>query len=323
MQRRSVLMGAASLLLLAAAVAVAPRAAGAQDFPSKPITLLVGFGAGGMTDVSSRIIGEKLEQILGVRVLVENKPGAGGMLAVGAAAEMPADGHTIVSFAAESPFTSTYQGRPVNLDDWAMVGGYMPQERVLFARQDAPFGTMEELIEYAKGNPVTFADGGSFWSSRVMEAFAKKHELTVRLVPFRSGAEGSAAILGGHVTLAETGVGTSAWHSAREGGLKILATLTPGGLGQFGYPDVPTLDRFGADYLVRTEYGYAVRGDTPPEIVAKLSDALRQAIEDPEVHARLTEIDLTPEWTPPEEYKEMLRGITGDAEELSVYLKEE
>ncbi|HET6521386.1 MAG TPA: tripartite tricarboxylate transporter substrate-binding protein [Geminicoccaceae bacterium] len=177
-----------------------------------------------MTDVSARIIGEKLERILGAKVLVENKPGAGGTLAIGATREMPADGHAIVSFAAESPFTSTYQDRPVDLDEWAMLGGHMPRERVLFPRQDAPFGTMDELIAYAKENPVTFADGGSFWSSRVMEAFARKHGLTIRLVPFRSGAEGSAAILGGHVTLAETGVGTAAWHSAREGGLKILAT---------------------------------------------------------------------------------------------------
>lgn len=98
--------------------------------------------------------------------------------------------------------------------------------------------------------------------------------------------------------------------------------MTPGGLKQLGYPDVPTLEELGADYLVRTEYGYAVRGDTPPEVVAKLSDALRQAIEDPEVHARPTEIDLTPEWTPPDGYAEMLRGITRDAEELKVYLKE-
>ncbi len=319
MLRRTLL----GLTALTVAGAVGIAGARAQDFPSEPITMLVGFGAGGMTDTSSRIMAEKLEEILGVRVIVENKPGAGGTLAIATAAEGPADGHTIVSFLTDSPFTAIYQDRPIDLDDWAIIGGYMPQERVLFARQDAPFQTFEEFVEYAKENPVTFADGGSFWASRVMEAFAKKHGLQLRMVPFRSGAEGSAAILGGHVTLAETGVGTPAWHSARDGGLAILATLTPGGLEQFGYPDVPTLDTLGADYVLRIYYGYAAPAEVPEERLEILRDAFKQAVEAPEVQEKLRQLDLTPEWIEPERYREILQSVTSDAEELKEYLKTE
>lgn len=312
---------AALALGMGLGLAVTHEAAAA--FPDQPITLVVGFGAGGMTDVSSRIIAEKLEEVTGTTVIVENRPGAGGTLAIANVAEMPADGYTVVSFLSDGPFTATYQERPIDLADWEMIGGYMPQERVVFARSDAPFETVEEFVAYAKSEPVTFADGGSFWSSRVMEAFAKKHGLTVRLVPFRSGAEGSAAILGGHVTLAETGVGTSAWQAGRDGGLKILATLTPGGLAPFGMDDVPTFEELGADFVVKMQYGYAVKAGLPAENLDYLRDAFKQVFEDPEVQASLSEIDLTPAYTDPEAYAVLMDSVTADAEALREYLKEE
>ncbi len=291
----------------------------AQDFPSQPITVLIGFGAGGMTDVSSRIIAERLEQNLGVRVIVENRPGAGGLLALDETLRRPADGYTFVSFLSDAPFTSVYQNRPLDLSEWTMLGGYMPQERVLFARADAPFDDVAGMIEHARTTPITFADGGSFWSARVMEAFAQQNDLAIRLVPFRSGAEGSAAILGGHVTLAETGVGTSAWHSARDDGLKILATLTPGGLDQFGF-DVPTLDQVGADFVVQLHYGFAMHGDTPPDHAEMLSAALRAVVEDPEVQERLRSIDLTPAWMPGDEYAELMQDVLDSAGALRDFL---
>lgn len=316
-------MRAKSLGIAALALVLVGGAGDGQAFPDEPITLVVGFGAGGMTDVSSRIIAEKLAEVTGTRVLVENRPGAGGTLAIANVAELPADGYTVVSFLSDGPFTATYQERPIDLDDWAMIGGFMPQERVLFARSEAPFETVEEFVDYAKNEPVTFADGGSFWSSRVMEAFAKKHDLNVRLVPFRSGAEGSAAILGGHVTLAETGVGTPAWQSGRDGGLKIMATLTPGGLAAYGLDDVPSLDEVGADYVVRMQYGYAVHADVPEDRLAFLRDAFRQVIEDEDVQARLREMDLTPAYTDAEAYAELMAMVVADGDALRDYLTEE
>lgn len=92
-------------------------------FPDKPVTMVVGFGAGGMTDVSSRLMAQKLEKTLGVNVVVENKPGAGGVLAINSVGQMPADGYTIVSMLTDGPFTSTYQGKPIDFSKWAIVGG--------------------------------------------------------------------------------------------------------------------------------------------------------------------------------------------------------
>ncbi len=304
--------------ILAASMGVA---AAAEDYPSKPIKLVVGFGAGGMTDTSSRIIAEELNKRLGARVLVENQPGVGGLLALDAVKREAADGYTIVTFLSDSPFTAAYQDKPLDFNQWTMLGGYMPQERVLFGREDNPFKSLDEMISYAKTNDVTFADGGSFWSARVMEAFAKQNGLKMRLVPYKSGAEGSAAILGGHVMLAETGVGTPAWTSAKEKGLVIMATLSPGGLADFGLPNIPTLKSTGAKFVVDLYYGLAISANTPPERIQKLRAALQAIVEDPAVQERFRRIDLILKWTPGDTYMELMKGVAASAAGLKAFVK--
>jgi len=195
-------IGRRGLLAGAAALGVVPAAA--DRFPERRLTLMVGFGAGGMSDVTARILAKKLQQLLDVTVIVENRVGAGGTLAISSVGQMEPDGYTLVTFLTDGPFTAAYQGRPINLDEWAIVGGYMPQERVLFAAKSAPFGTAREMMDYARTHPVTVSDGGAFWSGRVVEAFAKKHGLQVAVVPQRSGQAGSTEVMGGHVTMAET-----------------------------------------------------------------------------------------------------------------------
>lgn len=316
---------AASAILSAALVAgaaFAPTTASAE-YPDRPITIIVAYGPGGMTDVSTRILTEKLEGILGVDILVENRPGAGGTLAWGTLLEQPADGYTIVSFGTSEYVTTIILERDYKIEDFAVLGSYMPQQRVLFGRKDLPFSDIEGMIEYAKETPVTFADGGLFWASRVMEAFAKQNDLQVRLVPFRSGAEGSAAILGGHVSIAETGVGTGAWLGAtREGSLNILGVLSPGNLDQVGQTGVPSIEEFGADFLAKVYYGYAMKAGTDPEIIATLSAAFEEALADPEVQAAFKERDLIPQWMPPEEYAETMSSLGAEAQALKEYLAE-
>jgi tripartite-type tricarboxylate transporter receptor subunit TctC len=310
-----------ALLGFALAVAFHGAGASAQSFPEGRITMVVGFGAGGMTDVTSRIIANKLEKLLGTTVIVENRTGTGGTLAIRSVGQMEADGYAMVSFLTDGPFTAAYQGKPIDLADWAIIGGYMPQERVLFAAKMAPFNTAREMMEYAKKTPITMSDGGSFWSGRVMEAFAKKHNLQIAVVAQRSGQAASNEVMGGHVTMAETGTGTPAWSAAKSGELKIIATLTPGGLARFGMPDIPTFEKLGADFIPRMFYGYAARAATPPDRVARLRAAFKQAVEDPEVQAQMTKIDLTPMWIEPKTYEETLRKVAEDGVKLREYLR--
>ena len=120
--------------------------------------------------------------------------------------------------------------------------------------------------------------------------------------------------------MAETGTGTPAWSAAKGGELKILATLTSGGLGAFGMADVPTLEQLGADFVPRVYYGYAVRAATPPDRIAKLRAAFKVAVDDPDVQAQMKRIDLTPQWIEPKAYEETLRKVVDDAARLKEYL---
>ena len=120
---------------------------------------------------------------------------------------------------------------------------------------------------------------------------------------------------------AETGTGTPAWAAAKSGELKILVTLTPGGLAAFGMPNVPTLEQLGADYIARVFYGYAVRTGTPHDRVEKLRAAFKLAVEDSEVQKQMKAIDLTPMWIDPTTYEATLRKVSDDAKNLREYLK--
>lgn len=315
---RGLRIAAAVIGLLAAVGLFTPASAA---FPDKPITILVGYGPGGMTDVSSRVLAETLKKELGVDVIIENKPGAGGTLAWQALLKQPADGYTLVSFGSSAYVTSILLNRKVDLKHFDVLGSYMPQQRVLFARKNLPFKTLDGLVKYAKKTPVTFAGGGSYWAERVVQAMGKQFHLKLRIVPFRSGAAGSAAILGGHVDIAETGVGTSAWLAAtQQGKLNILAVLSPGNLDAVGRPGVKSIADIGAKHLIQMYYGYAVRAGTPAKREKILSAALKKAVEAPKTKKMFSARDLIPAWIPGPKYEKLLSGLTTKAKDLKTYL---
>jgi len=293
----------------------------AAEFPSKPITMIIGFGAGGMTDVTGRLFAEKMGQFLGQKVIVENKPGAGGFTALKNVLDGSADGYTFVSFSTSTAASTRLVGRPMEIDKIGLLGCTMTQERVLFAAKNAPFKTFDEMIAFAKKEPVTFASGGSIWADKVVEAMGKQLGLNLRMLPFKSGAEGSAAILGGHVIMAETGVGTGAWQSALKGGLNVLAVLTDGDLKDYGFPDIRSIKDHGVKNYVRMYYGYAVPAAVSAERRRKLESAVKFAVQHPEVAQKMKEIDLYPKYLTPAQYKPIVEAVFNESAELVAYLK--
>ncbi len=317
MSRRFILI---SVLLVSVMVWQA-LPAGAAGFPDKPINLIVGFGPGGMTDVCSRLFADKMEKFLGQKVIVENKPGAGGYKALKSVLDGPADGYTFVSCSTSTAAGTQLLHRPIAGEKIGLLGSFMPQERVLFSRKEAPFRTFDELIKYSKKTPVTFAGGGSIWAARVVEAMAKELKLKIRIVPFRSGSEGSAAILGGHVTMAETGVGTGAWQSALKGGLNVVAVLTDGDLKEFGFPEVKSIKDYGVTYFARMYFGFALPVGVPEERRQRLEDALKHAVEHPDVVKKMKELDLKPQFLSAKDYRPIINAVLKEAAELAAYLK--
>lgn len=295
----------------------------AQDeFPSEPITLIIPYGAGGMTDTSGRILANALGEQLGTRVDVVNRPGAGGFLGLTDALRADPDGHTIVAVTTDIFANTVLLDRDFTMEEVGLIGSFMPQQRPLYAHPDAPWDDFDGFLDYASENEVSFADGGALWAGNVVKAFAKEEGLQITHIPFESGAEGSAALLGGHVDIGETGVGTPAWQAAKSGDLDFLVLLTDGDLEPFGFPEVENVLDKGYSHVVRMYYGLAVPGDVPEPIRAQLESALEGLLEDEEVVSRLEELDLTPEFRSAEEYHEIIDTVLVEAQELKAFLDE-
>jgi tripartite-type tricarboxylate transporter receptor subunit TctC len=295
----------------------------AEKYPHKPVTFVVPWGAGGMTDVTARLLAEKFKVELAQPVLVVNKPGANGAIGLRYALSQKADGYNVVLGPMTDAFAGPYflGGEPFDFKDVSFVGGYMPQQRVLFTAADKPYKTFPEFIEYAKKNPgaLSAGSGGAQWALEVIKSIAVKNGLKMKYVMFKSGGEASTAILGSHVDLCETGTGTPAFQSAREGKLVMLVNLGSGTVPYF--PQVKNLEELGYPFSALVEYGFTVRAGTPEEIRKKLEDTLKKVLNDPEVKSKLETMGLTPRFTSGKEYGEIVTKAVKSVPELIKYSK--
>jgi tripartite-type tricarboxylate transporter receptor subunit TctC len=284
-------------LLLAAAL---PAAALSQAFPSKPIKIIVPFGAGTGTDIIARVVGERLGETFGVPVVAENREGAGGIVGASATAKSAADGYTIMM--AANPFVVApllQATRPYDsIRDFAPIAkiGVLPMALVTAAT--APYGNLKELVDYAKANPgkLNYANSGRGSPSHLeMELIKQSLGLQIQDVPYKSTAQAMTDTLGGQVALYFPTM-PPALAQLRAGKLRILGVGSPKRLAYA--PEVPTLAEELArpGYEANVWYGFVAPAGTPREAVAKLSDAIAKAMENPAARERVekigTEIDV-------------------------------
>lgn len=316
-----------AIIVLIAVIAVCSHSAGsswaAEKYPSKPISFVVPFGPGGMTDVTARLFAEKFKEELGQPVLVVNKPGASGILGLKYALGQKADGYTVVvAPVAEALAGPHFQGaEPFDIKDLSFVASYMPQERVLFTTPDKPYKTFQEFIDYAKKHPgeISVGSAGGQWALEVIKAVAVKEGLRMKYVMFKSGAEASTAILGKHVDVCETGTGTPAYQAAREGKLTLLVDLGSETVPFF--PQAKNLKQLGYPFTTVVEYGLALRGGTPEPIRKTLEDTLRKIVNDTEVKEKLTTMGLTPRFLDGKGYQKLVTEAVRSVPELIKYNK--
>ncbi len=284
-----------------------------DDYPNKPITFVVPLGAGGMTDVTARLLAEKMKAILGQPIVVANKPGGTGIVGVNFALGQKEDGYTVIVAPMNESLTSAYfQGsEPFDLKNFSFVGGYMPQQRVLFTTPDKPYKTFAEFIAYAKTHPgeISAGSGGVQWALEVVKSIAVKDGLKMKYVMFKSGGEASTAILGKHVDTCETGVGTPAFQAGREGKLVALVNMGEGSIAAF--PGLPELKTIGYPFTATIEYGMALKAGTPEPIRKKLEDTLKAVMSDPEVQQSFASMGLTPRFLDGKAFEKSIReGVT-------------
>jgi len=293
------------------------------EYPTKPITIIVPWGTGGMTDVSNRMLAEYLKKELGQPVVIVNKPGASGIIGLRAGLSEKPDGYTIIGGPMTLALTSPYfQGaEPFDIDGIKFVGSYMPQERILMAPVEAPYKTFEEFIEYVKQHPgeVSVGSGGAQWALEVIKSIAVKHNLKMKYVMFKSGGAASSAILGRHVDVCETGVGTPAYQACRKGELRILVDLGSERVPYF--PEVKNLKELGYPFQTVLEYGWVVHGDVPEEIRQKLEDTLHKIMQNPELIKKMKDLGFVPRFLPGKDYEKICRDAVASIPKLIEYNK--
>ena len=289
---------------LAAAVALAVASpVTAQDFPTKPITLIVPFPAGGPTDLALRALAESAAKHLGQPVIVENKAGGAGTVgpATMAATAKP-DGYTI----AQMPITvyrlPLMQDTTWKADDFSYIIHLTGYVFAHIAAADTPFKTWKDVVAYAKANPgkITYGSSGTGGSPHLgTEQVAEKDGIKLTHVPFKGAAELHAAVAGGHVMLGAGGASSKQIVDA--GKARFLNVWTA--QRQKSFPDVPTLQELGYPFVIDSPFGIAGPKGMDPKVVAKLHNAFKRAIEDPEVIKVLDRFEMVPNYKNSADYK--------------------
>lgn len=293
-------------------LAVATGSVGGQEYPNRPITLVVPSPPGGGTDTSWRLIEPKLSEILGQKIIIENRPGASGNIGAAYAAKAPPDGYTLLAL------ISSHVINPSIMKDipYDIERGFAPISRsvmlpgVLVSPSALPPRNLQELIAYAKANPnrLNFGSAGPGSMSHLMiELFAHMAGLKLQHVPYRGTAPAFNDVLAGHVALMSADL------------MNVLPQIQAGKVRAYGVtsaqraaaaPDIPTIAESGMPgYEALQWFGLVAPAGTPPEIVAKLHAAVVRALADPGLKARFLDDSTTPmPSASPEEFAAFIRA---------------
>jgi len=279
--------------LLAAALAVACLGAWAQSYPTRPVTLIVPFAAGGPTDVVARTLGAAMMKTLGQTVVIENKLGAGGTIAANYVAKANPDGYTMfIHHNGMATATGLYRKLPFNpLTDFDYIGQVADVPMTLIARKDFPANNLREFNAYVRTNKdkINLANAGLGAVSHLCGMLLQQAlgvELTT--VPFQGTAPAMTALLGGQVDiLCDQTTQTIPQIKAEK--VKFYGVTTKQRIQAL--PDAPTLSEQGlTDFEVVVWHGIYVPKGTPPEAMHKLNEALRAALRDPAVAGKFAEL---------------------------------
>lgn len=276
--RRQVLSMAAAV----AAPAILPAHALAQDkFPSKPITLIAPWPAGGSSDGVMRAIAESASKHLGVPVVVENRPGVGGTLGASAMVGAKPDGYTLTQLPLGVYRLPHMQKMPFDpVKDLTHVVCLVGYTFAIACTADAPFKTIQDMVAYAKANPgkLEYGHTGTGTTPHLaVEEFAEKAGIKLNPIPYKGSAELVPAILGGHIRVM-SGTLDVAPH-VQSGKLRLLATL--GSKRAKAFPDVPTIKESGWDTISESPFGIGGPAGMDPAVVKTLHDGFAKTLQDP------------------------------------------
>ena len=302
-----------SLLLSSLGAAVlAPANALAQTFPSKPVTLVVPYAAGGPTDVASRVIASQMQAALGVNVIIENKPGASSILGAQYVAAAAPDGHTIFMVTTTTLCTNPhlYKKLPYKVDDFAPIAMAVKVPLGLAVRSSLPVSSIAEFKEYVQARPgkLNYGSAGTGANSQLVNVLMNQ-ALNIKMteVPYRGTAPALADLAGGHVDALVDAIATLL-PLHRDGKIKILGNFDDARSPVA--PEVPTFSEAGYPGLVAfTWFAVVAPARVPEPVIARLNKAVMAAVESPQTKRKFMELGFIPQ--------------TSSARELATYIQSE
>jgi len=289
---------------LGASVLAAPAfTVHAQSFPAKPIKLVIAFPAGGPTDITMRALADNASRVLGQPVIVDNKPGAGGTLPAQALQTSAPDGYTVAQIPLgvfRLPYTTKINWDPVKDISYVInVTGYAFG---VVVPADSPLKNWADFVAYAKANPgkLSYGSTGTLTSPHLtMELVAQQLGIQLLHVPYKGSADLMQAILGGQLMAATDSTGFAPQVEA--GKLRVLNTWGAERLAKF--PDAPTLKELGLNIVQNSPFGIGAPKGTPADVVKRLHDAFKQAMDQESYRTALGRYDMVPIYMGTAEYQ--------------------
>jgi tripartite-type tricarboxylate transporter receptor subunit TctC len=299
--------------LLAAAVAgvcLASAACGAmaQAYPSKPIRIVVPYAAGGGADANARLLAQPLTQLLGQPIIIENRPGASGILAAQAVISSPADGYTFLFDAFPYAVNAVMRKLPFDpVKDLMPVSQAVNMPNILVVPVTAPYQTLKELVDYARAHPgqLNYASYGAGGAAHLAAEMLKRDaKIDWVHVPYKGGAPAITDLLAGQVS-AYFANPVSGLSYVKAGKLRALATT--GSTRMEALPDVPTVKESGyREFELQEWNGFFAPAGTPQPVIDKMAAAVRDALKQPETRKRMTDMGIEPVGNSPAQFKSFL-----------------
>lgn len=298
-------------LVIAAALVVTASAASAQDYPSKPVRLILPYAPGGIIDYVGRTLAQRLGENMGQPVVAENRPGAGGIAGTDYVAKAPADGYTILLMDPAVVINPTLQPSiPYDLfKELKTVSVVSSSPEVVVVSPSLPVRTFKELIDYGKANPgkLNFASAGVGTTPHLAgELFKLRAGVDATHIPYKGIGASFTDIMSGKVQFAFSSIAGAQPFTSDN---RVRAIATTGPKRTPAYPDLPTVSEAGLPgFEVDLWLGIFAPAATPPNVVARLNAELKKALANPETKAALAKVGVEPRGTSPEEGVQFIRN---------------
>ena len=301
------------MLALSVLLLMAAHAAGAQNYPTKPVRLLVGFPPGGGVDVSARILAQKMSELWGQTMVVDNRTGAGGTIGTDIAAKAPADGYSLLfcGIWSHGVAPSLYKKLPYDhVRDFAPISMIGTTPNILVVHPSVPAKSVSEFIAHTKasGGKFVIASPGTGSSPHMtMELFRLTTGISFVHVPYRGAGPAIVDLLGGHIPSMFDNM-SSQMALLKSGRTRAIAVTSP--KRSVHLPDVPTLRESGVSVDVTVWYGLCAPAATPKPILAKLNADVHKALQAPDMQKRFVEqgVDVAP--STPEQFAAFIKSET-------------